>query len=78
MSDMIITRWIPVTERLPRANGTVCLVTAVNIAGRKCFRTMVMFFVRDGWHYLYGDQTLISHYHCVVAWMPLPEPYKPD
>lgn len=61
----IENRWIPVTERLPEIDEE-CLVT---IKGNyKPYMSIDQYFAY-GWDD-YGDD--------VVAWMPLPEPWKGD
>lgn len=82
-------RWIPVTEKLPEEDGEY-LVANLTIKGKPCVYGIDMFANdlyqvdkydfsdkkgKRGWvyfHYEYGyleDKT-------IVAWMPLPEPYK--
>lgn len=73
-----IPRWIPVTERLPDINyhytSDVCLVYCDN--GAYTFAELEEnIFGQVGW-----DCEREDDYHeavgIVVAWMPLPEPYK--
>ena len=54
-------RWIPVTERLPEKEDAY-LVTVESMFGNYVTRER---FFRNRWSY-----------SCVVAWMPLPEPYE--
>lgn len=68
--------WIPVTERLPKP-GKRYLVTAVWKDGD--------FETHSIYTFVYGTDELWHSYnyepvsHCeVIAWMPLPEPYKPE
>ena len=60
-------RWIPVSERLPKEDEEVLITLAHG---------------KVVWAYLYLGEwnTLLSTYprDCVLAWMPLPEPYKED
>ncbi len=70
-------RWIPVTERLPKENGQY-LIT-------------VKYKPEAGYENIYaehgewtdGQWDMFCFGHCgevedIVAWMPLPEPYKED
>lgn len=56
-------RWIPVTERLPKASGCY-LVSVKNDHKRRYSKTD--WFEKGTW---FARQD-------VIAWMPLPEPYK--
>ena len=55
--------WIPVTERLPEENGCY-LVSVKNDHERRYSKTA--WFGKDTW---FARQD-------IIAWMPLPEPYK--
>lgn len=61
--NLLPTRWIPVTEALPDADGFTLIFTAHGHAG-VCYFT-------NGWWGGY-DKGGITH------WMPLPEPPKED
>ena len=71
--------WIPVTERLPEADGyghyfLVCLENGVvRINGFSCIHTTRC---PDGFYYETEHFTWRQNQNKVVAWMPLPEPYK--
>lgn len=69
-------RWIPCSERLPQENETV-LISAKYIGHLSQNYPYVEegFLTHDGWYSAYGDNysELLAK---VVAWMPLPEPYK--
>lgn len=56
-------RWIPVSERLPEEMGTY--MTTIDY-GKHGFAV--------GQRYYYGQK--LWEDDCVIAWMPLPEPYK--
>lgn len=60
--DMSKTGWIPVSERLP-IPPTFCLVTTDGSHGDVID---IALYMSDGWHKASE----------VLAWMPLPEPYK--
>lgn len=71
--------WIPVSERLPNSNG-IYNVTRKISDGFEC-RNIVDTCYFDGtniWH----DDTRINHGReyltDIVAWMPLPEPWKEE
>lgn len=73
-------RWIPATERLPEDDG-VYLVTFSDGTRRTvgygtCRMTVFGRPIGHGWYDLYAG----SYYAdgCIIAWMPLPEPYKED
>ncbi len=62
------TEWIPVSKRLPELGKRVLCQCQANIYD-------VLKLTVDGWYY--------NPNHCymesfVIAWMPLPEPYKED
>lgn len=65
------TRWIPVSERLPEENETV-------IASTKCGVYPETHYTKKyGWEWAYeaGSDYWVE-LKDVVAWQPLPEPYK--
>lgn len=63
--------WIPVSERLPEASGTY-QVTCMD--GRIYRSTYAKFQCKLKRWELTGTRS----YWKVIAWMPLPEPYKED
>lgn len=71
-----LPKWIPVTERLPetiKERYWVCTDTGYQC---ECRWTNNIFGIgeSDEWGWSIFD---IPQYHKVVAWMLLPEPYKP-
>ena len=73
--------WIPVAERLPEKGGTY-LVTFKNgikvcmVGYGSCKRTVLGYQVGHGWYSLEEAQYYAEN--SIIAWMPLPEPYKED
>lgn len=65
------TNWIPVSERLPKASGTY-QVTCMD--GRIYRSTYAKFQCKLKRWELTGARS----YWKVIAWMPLPNPYKED
>lgn len=65
------TNWIPVSERLPEASGTY-QVTCMD--GRIYRSTYAKFQCKLKRWELTGARS----YWKVIAWMPLPKPYKED
>lgn len=61
------TRWIPIGERLPEKPGTY--MTTIDYGYGK-------YGLAVGQRYYYGS--LGWNDDCVIAWMPLPEPYKAE
>lgn len=67
--EVISSLWIPVAERLPEKTGWYFL-TCINQFGHKICRVA---------HYDYDDWTDSKGFGVqVLAWMPVPEPYKGD
>ncbi len=67
--------WIPVSDRLPKYNTPVLL--ALKQIGKE--RTIVIGERRtrkSGWYFV--DIAAYDTEHEVIAWMPLPEPYKAE
>lgn len=71
--------WIPVDERLPEEDGTY-LVTFKNgikvcmVGYGSCERTVLGHPIGHGWYSLEETQYYVED--SIIAWMPLPEPYK--
>lgn len=79
-------RWIPVDEGMPK-DGTDCLVTYSNgfVKIATFAEDLYEFDEYDfhdkrgvaGWCY-FDDEYGYQEYSDVIAWMPLPEPYKEE
>lgn len=73
--------WIPVDERLPEEDGRY-LVTFKNgikvcmVGYGSCKRTVLGYPIGHGWYSLEEAQYYAED--SIIAWMPLPEPYKED
>ena len=66
-----LPRWVPVSERLPEEDGEYFVTVLDSYSGRP--------FV-DSSHYFTGNVNNNGFYKAykVIAWMPLPEPYKTE
>lgn len=69
------SRWIPVTERLPRSDKNVLI--ARSYRGKRYVEIGAIF--SNGVACCYSDEYKINpSEHLVTHWMPLPEPPKED
>ena len=73
--------WIPVTERLPKKHGAYIVCYSDFRHGIYYGRVIAVawFDLGDTWlKYRYANNARTSppKLHYVIAWMPLPEPYK--
>lgn len=59
-------QWIPVTERLPEDGTYICTLDGELVGQHEPFTSMCG--IENG---VWDEQD------CVLAWMPLPEPYEP-
>ena len=62
-------RWIPVTERLPEKDGFYLATSDGEICGNDAPFSWLAEFENGKW---VADE---DDYQCVLAWMPLPQPY---
>lgn len=74
-----ICEWIPVSERLPNTNG-IYIVTRRRSDGFECLNlTDACYFDETS---IQHDDTRVNHERKyltdILAWMPLPEPYRED
>lgn len=72
-------RWIPVSERLPNICGVYNVTKCIIDGGRRYYIADSCYFDgTDTWH----DDNRINFgrepVNCIIAWQPLPEPYKKE
>lgn len=74
-----VGEWIPVSERLPETNGVYNITRTINnLEGENIYyiSDSAYFDGTSTWH----DDTRVNHRRPylknVLAWMPLPEPYR--
>lgn len=65
-------RWVPVSERLPEKDGFYLATCDGEICGEDEPIFSMAEFENGKW---VDDE---DDYQCVLAWMPLPEPYKAE
>lgn len=75
-------RWIPVTERLPKKYGQY-LVTFIPSGGTLWTKVLIAFYsdlmgiAKPSFHIgEVGKDSFVNINEQVIAWMPLPTPYK--
>lgn len=72
-----VNEWIPCSERLPKCNGCYLVWRPHYFGGEIGMPAICYFDGQDTWHDSYGvDFTRILNKNDVIAWMPLPEPYR--
>ena len=67
--------WIPCSERLPKPNELVDNVRKYYLIQDEYGDMHVASYLRNGWISIDSFYTLEDD---VIAWMPLPEPYKAE
>ena len=70
---LLKSQWIPCSERLPTEADGALLVT-LDLDGYRAIRTGIYSEFSNRW--FVGDMSAFCPNELVVAWMPLPEPYK--
>lgn len=68
-NGVFVGRWIPVSERLPEESSNYCLCCDKN------GYMAIGFISKYSKEWVFDDD---EAYMKVVAWMPLPEPYKAE
>ncbi len=75
-NDMLKNRWIPCSERLPNVSKCIVTVKYDMEVGPPVYQTENAYVEKcqDGYRFMDDQGTDIT---CnVIAWQPLPEPYK--
>lgn len=60
--------WIPVSERLPECRKRVLVSDLHGV--------FVAVWIGDGWNFEPAEIGMCTSQSAILAWMPLPEPYK--
>lgn len=73
--------WIPVAERLPEEDGRYLVtfkygIKVCMVGYGSCKRTVLGYPIGHGWYSLEEAQYYADD--SIIAWMPLPKPYKED
>ena len=72
-------KWIPCNERLPKNNGCYLVWRPHFFGGEIGMPAICYFDGQNTWHDSYGvDFERILNNDDVIAWMPLPEPWRGD
>ncbi len=69
------TKWISVSERLPKAGEYVDDVARYYLVQNEFGDMMVARYHSEYWEQMYQLKPISDE---IVAWMPLPQPYVPD
>lgn len=75
---MSFQEWISCSERMPDNTDEVLTTYIVNGNPKKRYVETASYYADDGcgyWSSLWDEYRMIGTRICVIAWMPLPEPY---
>ena len=72
LEKQITDEWIPCSERLPEENDNYFVTISFDIGGKEPVREVYKDFFSA------SSQKWLYHGEEVIAWMPLPKPYKAE
>lgn len=73
---LVQTKWIPVSERLPKENEYIGNVAKYYLVQNEYGDMLVARYTHsDYWEQMYQLKPIADE---IVAWMPLPEPYRSE
>lgn len=81
-TEQEVENWTPVTKNLPSLNDFYLATIEIKeddvLFCEQLFFGNPQFFDKDkiGWYFI--DETGVSEVHHVIAWRPVPKPYKGD
>ena len=75
LSEGMQPQWIPCSERLPFTTGSYLVTVHPNYIVPGCIHVDILsWFNGKWWFYMDGQDTEFPD--PIIAWMPLPEPYR--
>ena len=69
-------RWIPVSERMPETDDVYLVTVHPDYVPQGCKQVDLMYYFKGEWQFLNEKTEWEKWPDPIIAWMPLPEPYK--